>query len=276
MKKISVFLSAMILFSLTMFSCSEDSKVESTPETTVSASLRVALNSMLGNYIPAAKMAIATEDDMEDDMPELCFDFVYPITLSYNTGTVVTVNSLDEIVGLLQTESSEAFINGIAFPFQIEYFAENLIITIENEQGFETLNLNCGDDYYDEGDFENGACYEFQFPISFVDAENQVFEVQDLNELYELFSNQTNVPIVDFVYPLSLLYNNEVVVIENLYQFVEIEDSCYELENPDDNCNCSDDLEPVCVEYEGVVYALPNACIAICEGFTESDFVACD
>jgi hypothetical protein len=269
-----------ILFTV---SCTSDSNSLPEVQTTISSSLRVALNNMLSKFIPAAKLAVSSNDDTTDDgAPELCFDFVYPITLSYNTGETVIVNSLDEIIELLQLETNDVFLNGIAFPFQVEYFAQNLIITVENENGFEALNISC-DEYYGD-DFDYNSCYEFQFPISLINADNQVFEVSNLNSLYDLLSNQTNAPIVNFVYPFNLIYNNEVVVIQNIYQFVEIEESCYEYEypNPGDDdtivdCNCTTDVNPVCVIDEaGQLHVFTNACFANCDGFYESDFVTCE
>lgn len=281
--EIKGFLIVLFVSALFVVSCTNDSNETSTVETTVSPSLRVAFNSMLSRFIPAAKQALTTNDDsVDDDVPQLCFDFVYPITLSYNTGETIVVNSLDEIVELLQSETNEFFLNGIAFPFQVEYFSQNLIITVENENGFEDLNLSCGDDYYDEDDINDDSCYEFQFPISLINADNEVFEVQDLNGLYELLSNETSVPIVNFVYPVSLIYNNEIVVIQNLYQFAEIEDNCYGTSNPnpgndDFDCTCSTDVNPVCVLAEnGQILVYTNACFANCDGYNDETFVECD
>jgi hypothetical protein len=281
--KIKGFLIVLFVSTLFVVSCTNDSNETTLAETTVSPSLRVALSSMLSRFIPAAKLALSNNDDaVDDDVPQLCFDFVYPITLSYNTGEAVVVNSLDEIVELLQSETNEFFLNGIAFPFQVDYFSENLIITVVNENGFEDLNLSCGDDYYDDDDFDDGSCYEFQFPISLINADNQVFEVQDLNVLYDLFANGTTVQIVNFVYPVNLIYNNEIVVIQNLYQFAEIEDDCYGTSNPspgndDFDCTCTTEVNPVCVMTEnGQVLVYTNACLANCDGYNDETFVQCD
>lgn len=47
-----------------------------------------------------------------------------------------------------------------------------------------------------------------------------------------------------------------------------------------DDCNCSDEFDPVCVEIqtdEGVIIiTFPNACFAECEGFTEDQYFECD
>ena len=285
LKQFKRFLIILFLAIFLVSSCTNDATEVPNADTTVSPSLRVAFASMLNKFIPAAKMAIETNNAVASDdneLPELCFDFVYPIVLSYNTGEAVVVNSLDEIVLLLQSETNNLYLNAISFPFQVNYFSQNLIITVENENGFEDLNLSCGDDYYDQDDLEVGACYEFQFPISFINADNEIFEVQDLNGLYELLSNETSVPIVNFVYPVNLFFNNETVVIQNLYQFSEIEDSCFEDVSPnpgddDFDCICTTEVNPVCVlTSDGQLVVYTNACFANCDGYNDETFVPCE
>jgi hypothetical protein len=283
MKKIILFFSAVVVLSLFTFSCSNDSKTDPALETTVSPSLRIALTRIINNASPVAR-PIAARDGEDDTTSGLCFDFVYPITLSYNTGTSVVVNSLDEIITLLQTESSTAYLNGIAFPFQIQPSNGDPVITIANEAGFETLNLNCGDDYYFDDDIVETECYEFQFPFSVINNINQVFEVVNLASFYNLLENPTSGNIVDFVYPINLTLDGQTVVINNQYDFTQVLFMCYgnDGEDPsegggdsDDNCNCTTDYNPVCVMDDGVVVTFSNACVAICEGYNESEFINC-
>ena len=283
MKKIILFFSAVVVLSLFTFSCSSDSKTNPALETTVSPSLRVALTRIINKSSPVAR-PLAARDGEDDTTSELCFDFVYPITLSYNTGTTVVVNSLDEIIALLQTESSTAYLNGIAFPFQVQPSNGDPVITIANEAGFETLNLDCGDDYYFDDDIIETECYQFQFPFSVVNNTNQVFEVVNLESLYNLLENPTSGNIVDFVYPFNLTVDGQTVVITNMYDFTEILLMCYgnSVENPNEggsgsgsDCNCPTDYNPVCVMNDGVVITFSNACAAICEGFNESEFINC-
>lgn len=280
MKKIILFFSAVVVLSLFTFSCSDDSNTNPALETTVSPSLRIALNRIINQASPVAR-PLAARDGDTDTASGLCFDFVYPITLSYNTGTTVIVNSLEEIIALLQTESSTAYLDAIAFPFQIQPSNGDPVITITNEADFETLNLNCGDDYSFDDEITEAECYQFQFPFSVINNNNQVFEVVNLASLYNLLENPTSGNIVDFVYPISLTVEGETVVVDNMYGFIEILSLCYG-EDPtegggdsDAGCNCPTDYNPVCVMQEGVVTTFPNACTAICEGYNENDFIDC-
>jgi hypothetical protein len=284
MKKIKLLLLVVFSSTLSFIACTDDSNNVAAPQTTVSPSLRIALNSMVSRFIPAAKFALATNDEVSDDnVAELCFDFVYPITLSYNDGTTVTVNALDEIMELLQNETNDSYLNGIAFPFQIDYFAEGVIIIVESETDFEALNLSCGDSYYEDGDMIENECFEFQFPFSLLTANNDVIEITSLVALYNLFDNQ-DPEVIDFVYPLNILVNNEVVVINNMFEFSEVLNNCYGSSEPspgdgndDFDCICTTDYNPVCVVLEnGQMITFTNACLANCAGFDDSTFVPCE
>jgi hypothetical protein len=235
MKKISVQI-LIVLFSIVVFiGCSEDKQTEDqTVETAVSQALRIALNRIINNANPSGRLQFTTTN-IDAGQINLCFDFVYPITLSYNTGTNVVVNSIDDIVSLLQNETNNAYLNGIAFPFQIVFLENMTIIEIADEQGFEALNFNCNDSYYVDDAFIEFDCFEFQFPISVVNTNNEVFAALDLMSLYNLIENTATGEIIDFVYPFNILVGEETVVVENMYQFSEILSICYEndFENPD-------------------------------------------
>lgn len=287
MKKIIGSFLLIALTTLSFVSCSDDADSASLPETTVSPSLRIALNGMVSKFIPAARLAVQTNDTInDDDENELCFDFVYPITLSYNDGTVVSVNSLDEIMELLQNETSDSYLNGIAFPFQIDYFAEGVVITVLDESDFEDLNLSCGDGYYDDEDIVENNCFELQFPFSLINIENEIFEVADSTAFYNLLENPETAEIIDFVYPINVLVSGEIVVVNNMFEFSEILSNCYgssdpypgdDDDNDDNDCICTTDYNPVCVVLEdGQIYTFANACLANCEGFDESAFVECE
>jgi hypothetical protein len=128
---------------------------------------------------------------------DFCFDFVYPINLSFNTGTTVTANSLDEVIEIYNASTENLYVNGIAFPFEVETYNENSntleIETINNEDEFLSLLEDCG-------------------------------------------------------------FEDEV-----------------------DDCFCTEEYDPVCIDItdlDGELFTIsyPNACYAICDGFTEDDF----
>lgn len=153
---------------------------------------------------------------------DFCFDFVYPINLSFNTGTTVTVNSLDELIDIYFASTENLFINGIAFPFQVETYNENSnaleIETINSEDEFLSLLEDC--DFEDE--VEDCICTEEYDPvcIDITDLDGELFTISYPNACYAIcdgfteddFSEECQIDYesgdgecFDFVYPISII-----------------------------------------------------------------------
>lgn len=84
-----------------LFSCSTEPVSKPGQEQVViqqSSALRVSLEG-IKKQEQAEKSAITTKKGPED---ELCFQFIYPVTLSYNTGTTVEVTSYENLLERLQ------------------------------------------------------------------------------------------------------------------------------------------------------------------------------
>lgn len=131
---------------------------------------------------------------------DFCFDFVYPITLSYNTGVAFDVENFDQLVTVLVNSNDNMYVNGISFPFQVERY-------------------------------HNGA-----------------IEIQTIN---------------------------------NEEEFLELIESCGIGDNTIDDCICTEEYNPVCVEIQepnggSFMMEFPNICYAMCEGFSQNDIVQCD
>ncbi|MDA7824989.1 hypothetical protein N8986_01885 [Flavobacteriaceae bacterium] len=189
----SIFSILMVLFVFT--SCTnEESIVDSQQNIEESESITTTLNLLSRQY--------DQNGNLNNDNPtgnvvfDFCFDFVYPLNLTLNNGTTITVNSLNDLVEVMMSSTEELYINGIAFPFNVETFNESTnaieVLTINNEDEFEALLESC-----------------------------------DFDET--------------------------------------------------DDCFCTEEYDPVCVsitDSNGESFALlyPNACHAICDGFTEDDF----
>ena len=94
---------------------------------------------------------------------DFCFNFVYPLELSYSNGNTKEVQSLENLVFVLISDSSEEqSVNGIVFPFSVEVFnsqrAAIEVVSIQNVDEFESLVENC--------DFENDfSCIEIYAPV---------------------------------------------------------------------------------------------------------------
>lgn len=78
---------------------------------------------------------------------DFCFEFVYPLSLSYNNEVIVTINSINELVDVIMNSSEELYITGVVFPFDVILYDsesnELVIQTINNEEEFSNLITNC-------------------------------------------------------------------------------------------------------------------------------------
>lgn len=260
MKKLKLIL-VLFVVSITIFqSCSSNDDSVNTEKSTA---LRMFLREM--------KTANNISGRTSSDDSNMCFEFVFPITLSYNNGTTVSISSQIDLISILETETDELYIEGIAFPFDILIAGNTSPVTITSEEGFWEVIQTCDMDTYDDVVGE-GPCYTFVYPFSLMTINNQVIVITSEQALYNLIDddNEDNY-IVDFVYPFSVVSNNETIQIDNAYEYEQLMNNCVA-----SNCNCPDVYQPVCVDIGGQVIEFPNACTAECAGFSPDDFVNCN
>ena len=331
MKNFKIALLSLAIVLACFTSCTNNEPVVQPQQTEESQSITTALNQLGARIGEDGNIAYAsTADNPTGNIVfDFCFDFVYPINLSYNNGTTVSVNSFEELIEVLIGSNNDLYINGIAFPFDVETYNEDSdaieIVTINNEEEFISLLEGCDfdgpdcqcteeydpvcvevedpngisftitypnacwaecdgfgeDDFVDdcENDYNgNGGeeCFTFNFPLTIITDDGETITVDSEEELgtalYDVY-------YFDFVYPFSVTTEDgDVVTIESEDDWFDILEDCYD--DYTNECDCEDDFDPVCVEYEeaGQVFiaVFPNECYAICEGFTPNDFVECE
>lgn len=164
-----VFLS--ILFVVCCFtSCTNDEPVIEEQNIEESASITTSLSQLRTQFDNQGDV-IPTENPTGNIVFDFCFDFVYPLNLSYNNGTSVTVNSLDDLINVIINSTEELYISGIEFPFDVETYNDDteaiVVATISNEEEFVMLLESC--DF--ENDFScecteeyNPVCVEIEAP----------------------------------------------------------------------------------------------------------------
>jgi hypothetical protein len=248
-----------LVFSTVFQSCTSSDDVA---EPQKSSALRIFLKEMKSAYNISGRTS--------SDDSDMCFEFVYPITLSYNDGTTIVVASENELLSILENESSELYIDGISFPFDILVAGSTVAVTIADEEAFWNAIENCDMDTYDDSISEND-CFTFVYPFSLVTNNNQTIVISSESALLNILDDDNDDYIVDFVYPFSVIINNETVQVDNAYEFEELIEDC-----SSSNCNCPDIDAPVCVNIGGETIEFPNACNAECAGFTSADFVDCE
>lgn len=191
----------LILFtSLFVFtSCeNEDVLVEPQQETEESPTLVSALSMMKSNFDESGNVT-QSSNPAGNIIFDFCFDFVYPITLSYNTGATVNVNSLDDLINVIINSTDQLFIDGINFPFDVETYdsAANAVVvqTINNESDFENLMNNCEF----EDDTGCDGCFQVYDPVcvEITDPSGETFIISYPNECEALCDGFTSADFVE-------------------------------------------------------------------------------
>jgi hypothetical protein len=236
MKQIKFSLIVLILTIFTFTSCKDES-IDITKNTVESVAARNATNALSTHFNPDGTLRDG-ENPTNNIIFDFCFDFVYPITLSYNTGAEVTVENFEGMVELLINMTEDLYINGISFPFQVEVFNADTdafeVITIQGEDSFIALLESCSID--DDGQTDDCQCMEIYEPVCVEvgDGSGEEFIIEFPNMCYAECSGFTQDDVVecdysnpcnggffdndcfDFVYPLSVvLPNGETVQVEN-------------------------------------------------------------
>jgi len=264
MKKIKLLVVLLIVSATAFYSCTDNSPVENEVVTTKSIALRTTLNALRKANNINGKNSVTTQDQFT------CFNFVFPISLSYNDGTVITVASIEGLIEVLTNETSTLYIDGIAFPFQVQ--EEGTVTTINNEDEFYALIESCTFPTVNDCVFDF-TCYEIVYPISIINANNETQVINNQTELMQLVSNPngTNTYQLNIVFPISVIQNNQTIVINDLFAFFDLNNDCV-----NNSCICTADYAPVCVQTANGIVEFSNACHAECAGFTTADFVDCN
>lgn len=272
MKTVKIFL-LLLVTSIVFTSCEDSKAIDSQNNSQKSIALRTVLNELkLTNHIAGR---LAARDSISN---HFCFEFVYPVTFTYSNNTEITIATFSGLIDVLTSETHTLYLAGIVFPFQvIENTSQNgtNTITINNEAEFLTLIHNCNYNTLND-DLLQPLCFDFVFPIGFsanTDTAN-TFVVHNLQELHNYLSLQSSNPsgyLQQMVFPISVISNNQTVVVHNLYELYQMINSC---NNP---CNCTQEYAPVCVQVRtDSIATFPNLCYAMCAGYTQNDIVSCN
>ena len=227
--KLSIFSVLIVLLAFT--SCTnEETIVDTQQNTEESESITTTLGRLSQQYDENGNVD-QTNNPAGNIVFDFCFDFVYPIELSFNTDTTVTVNSLDELIDIYSSSTENLFINGIAFPFQVETYNENSnaleIETINNEDEFFSLLEECNFD-----DIDDCSCTEEYDPVcvNVTDLDGELFTISYPNACYAICDGFTEDDFseeceqgyesgagecFEFVYPISIILDEGDPVIVN-------------------------------------------------------------
>jgi hypothetical protein len=235
MKKFKFTLLSLIMVMVVFTSCTNDEPIVDEQQTEESESITNALN-RLSTQFDSSGNVTQTDNPAGNVVLDFCFDFVYPLTLSYNNGTTVSVDSLDSLVDIMIASTADLYIDGIAFPFDVETFNEDTnaieIETINNEDEFIALLESCA---FDE--FETCECFEVYDPVcvEISDPNGETFTITYPNACYAECDGFTQEDFLDSCegdynpgggiecftlnYPLSIIVDEETIVINSDEEF---------------------------------------------------------
>lgn len=195
MRKLKIAFLSLVVILTSFTSCSDNESVDIPQNGTESTSMRFAIDK-LSTRLDANGNIDASRNPTGNMVFDYGLSFQFPITLVYNTGATVTVNSFEELIQVVVAVTDDLYIDGVEFPITVEIFND-----------------------------ETGAI--------------EVVTINSEEELADLFDD------IDF---------------------------------EDDDCECTEEYSPVCVEIIdeddfAFVLTFPNACYAMCEGFEQADFL---
>jgi hypothetical protein len=266
MKTFKLLLLVVAFSSVTFSSCSDSSPIENQTVTQKSVALRTTIFELVKANPPGDRASNnPTKSNRLTPANPFCFEFVYPIVVSYNNDTAVTVSSSEGLWDIISNESPTLFLEGIVFPFQV--VKDVTYQTINSESEFIALINNCGfNNLYDE--IHNTYCFDIVFPIT-LEFNGQIVTINSEEELLIFgdapgFSGQINI-----VFPINVIYEHQTIVVNSLYGFYELVSNC------NDGCVCTQEYAPVCVQTPNGIVEYGNLCFALCAGYTQSDLVPC-
>jgi len=161
-----------------------------------------------------------------------CYALVYPVTLQDFDGITYTANNEAELIDLLATEEFLEFV----LPISLE--GEDGIVTANDAEELFDILLDCQEQPWEGGEGEDGdydcpldiggiACYDLNFPATFLTADGGEETINDYEELSTAMLNGT---LVNFVYPVSLtnVETGEEVTVNSEEEFSEALEDCYD------------------------------------------------
>jgi hypothetical protein len=221
MKNLKLIYVSIILVMFAMTSCTNDDSIIQQEATTKSLSAKSSMQELSYHFNDDG--TLTQNDGTTDNNPignilfDFCFEFEYPVTLSYNSGATVVINDFDALVDVLINMTDNLYIDGIAFPFNVFVFNPNSgaveVQTINTENDFVTLIESCGfdeDDCVYTDDFDP-ICIEIQ------DFMGESFIIQFPNMSYAICEGFTQ---------------NDVVVCDEIVDPGVDDNECFEFDYP--------------------------------------------
>ncbi|MEH6535561.1 MAG: hypothetical protein V7719_04155 [Psychroserpens sp.] len=240
-RNFKLFLLSFALIAAFFTSCTNDEPVIEEQNIDESASITASLSELRLQFNNQGNM-IPDENPTGNIVFDFCFDFVYPLDLSYNNGTTVTVNNLEDLIVVIINSNDDLYVNGIAFPFDVETYDDDsdaiVVVTINNEEEFVDLLEDCDFDEIDDcictQDY-NPVCVEVEAPdgetflMTYPNACAAECDGFTENDFAENCEEDYNCPggteCFTFNFPLTIITDNNETITVNSQE--ELDNSLY-------------------------------------------------
>ncbi len=220
MKKFIVHSRIFLLALLTLFSSCVNDDSFFPEETGDSVTSTVAMVAFLND--------INTKGDLVLEN-QLCFSFVYPIVLGYNTDSTIRVNSFSGLLDVIASQSTNFNIVGVEFPIEIKLAGSETSIKVDNEDALYDVLRECQlGTFRDDFGSLFRQCYKFEYPVTLFD-DQRVETVLENEETFDRFlRDQRDNYQPDFKFPINVMVapDFEVISISTYYEFYNIINNC--------------------------------------------------
>ncbi len=166
-------------------------------------------------------------DQFSLDGSNACFEFIYPITLNFNTGSSITVDNDEGLLELAKNQSSGLHVVGFNFPLDLVNNGNPNNIT--DDASLLELLLACDLGSF-RSDFEHffASCFEVKFPITLIAEGDTEVSFESLNDFLSFDSFEDTLFQPDFKFPVTVSSSqlDREVKIRDYYDFYRLFEQC--------------------------------------------------
>ena len=223
------FFNNFLIFLILLQSCSFEKYEEVSLANEESISLRITVQAIKKiNKLETIKATKVININETISSLDLCFNFIYPINISYKDNSTVNVTSFSQLVQLILTETHDNHMLAIQYPFSV-IMSNNQQKLITNENEFDSLIQDCGYFTLAFSEIKDAYinCFDFNYPISVIINETQ-YDFNDESDAVNLVDTfNQEVKSFNFVYPFSIKkQNNQNINIPDYYTMTTVIAAC--------------------------------------------------
>lgn len=223
------FFNNFLIFLILLQSCSFEKYEEVSLANEESISLRITVQAIKKiNKLETIKATKVININETISSLDLCFNFIYPINISYKDNSTVNVTSFSQLVQLILTETHDNYMLAMQYPFSV-IMANNQQKLITNDNEFDSLIQDCGYFTLAFSEIKDAYinCFDFNYPISVIINETQ-YDFNDESDAVNLVDTfNQEVKSFNFVYPFSIKkQNNQNINIPDYYTMTTVIAAC--------------------------------------------------